>query len=256
MNLVFFLAIVVVVLAIYRNRSLSSYFILISFDWFTVYELFGISDEECKTFEVNKNYYVSSGVSVTDGNRANFEYYITPKAIRGPYPCSIIFDQQQKTFHESPHADYRDVITGKTATGHKTAISCGFAAHMLDGKKAGFWIQYRKDISDFKMEMKTLVLVFDDKFLELTDAHSRHGNLIPREVYLLEYKNADYHSVGDVKTEKMTVKQDDFWLQTNIQSTLDMGPFVSEIADIFDQDIRRFEKNAKDKFKSRNKAAA
>ena len=45
---------------------------------------------------------------------ANFEYYIVPKATKGQYQFSSIFDQQLKTFSESPNVIYRNVLNGNS----------------------------------------------------------------------------------------------------------------------------------------------
>ena len=122
-------------------------------------------------------------------------------------------------------------------------IDCGFSKN-VSNSKSGFWIRYKQHgESLWKNHPKVLYILFDRQFLNLTDAHFKVNDRIPQDVYLIEEEGPDRVKgellVGKTKARKLTVSQDDFWLQIHIQSRQDGGaPFViTELQKLLDSSL-------------------
>jgi hypothetical protein len=236
MNLTFLLTIIVIVLVIYiyRNLRVSNYFFSVFFDWVTVYKLFEIKEEEYKTFNVGDDYKKLTSNNVNYGSYslmhdkgvACFEYYVMPKAVKGQYSWSHIYDQQNKTFFESPNTMYKEVLkSGGKNRENASAISCGFEKGAINtvtpNRKSCFWITYRKEIPDSVSEYKTLVIIFNEEYLNIRNAQSFNDKIL-FDVYLIEHQDSEKnHFEAIPKVKKIEVKEGDFSVNIHVQSQQD-----------------------------------
>jgi hypothetical protein len=249
------LTIIVAILAIYvyRNLVISNYFFSIFFYWSKVYELFGISEEEYKTFEIGVDYkkLISNNVNewgplLDDKGIACFEYYIIPRAVKGSYSYGHLFDQQNKTFFETPNTIYRGVLKGKSKDGENVSISCGFGKGALSAKvavnrKSCLWIHYSKETSTTRLIQKTLVILFNEDCLNMRNAHSFNGK-IQHDIYLIEYQEGSESKVKKVEVNKDDLKvKDNFHLCINVQSQQDAqsNPVIRELYKYFNNNSKK-----------------
>jgi hypothetical protein len=255
MILTFLLVVVIAILVIYvyRNLMISNYFFSIFFYWSKVYELFNISEEEYKTLNLNGDYIklISNNINehgplMCDGEMACFEYYIIPRAVKGQYSYGHIFDQQNKSFFESPNTIYRGVLKGKSKDGGNVSISCGFNKGALSAKiavnsKSCFWINYSKETSTIQDEQKTLVILFNEDYLNMRNADSFDEKIL-HDIYLIEYQEGSESKVIKIEANKDDLNViDSFHLCVNVQSQQDAqsNPVLRELRKYFNSNSKK-----------------
>lgn len=209
--------------------SRSNYFLKIQFSWADIRPLLSFADDVFAESKTNENYSVSfngnSWTPVADSQDVNFEYYIIP--------AQAIFCQQTHRFFESPNIIYPKLLHGKHGK-EEFSVNCGFHTHFVRGK-AAFQINYTKgDSSIHPSIQKTLVILFDTKFLNLNFNSSLEYEKLPYEIYLIE-------QTGEFLDKKDVVKEIDFdkeklWLQIGSQSAQDAqsAPYSSEMYRYFE----------------------
>jgi hypothetical protein len=210
----------------------SHYFLSISFDWEDILQILEVSESERSSFVVSDKFkYQSPNANSTDGLGINnvsalFEYYIMPRVLRNrEYSSAAIYDQQLKRFFESPNINYGPVLEN---TKDGSSLVCFFKNGMPSQSSAfgnaGFAICFTHD-----NKWKTILITFDSKFLALTDAHVKWGEMIPFDIYEIFYDGN-----GDKTIKKISVDPEKIWVNTSVQSQDDAqtGPF--------DHDLRTF----------------
>ncbi len=210
------------------------YFLSISFDWKDIFRFLEVPEKDQEDFEIVEKYkYQSPNANSADGLGINsasalFEYYIIPNALRnGAYSYSAIYDQQLKRFFESPNINYGPVL--KNSKKEDSSIICFFKKGMPSKEasfaKAGFSVCFAQE-----GKWKTLVFMFDEKFLNLSDAHTQWGDRIPFESYEISYDGK-----GDNIVKKVSIDPEKIWINTGVQSQDDAqtGPFDMDLHKFF-----------------------
>jgi len=245
MEILLILAVLILAFYVYKNTKVSNYFFSIFFHWSKVYELLNIPEEEFRTFNIGEDYKKLISNNVNDGSPlvysslimsevyytdlACFEYYVIPRTWKGYYSWGHIFDQQNKTFFESPNTAYRGVLKG--GKNGESFISCGLQKGALSSKvaserKACFWINYSKETSAIQSEQKTLAIIFNEEYLNMGRAHS-FKDKIPCDIYLINHQ--------DSEVKKIEIKNGDFHVGIDVQSQQDAqsNPVISELYEYF-----------------------
>lgn len=207
---------------IYRNLRVSNYFLLVSLDWEEIPKLFGMKEGWLDTAELEEQF-KERGVK-------DFEYYIIPKALKGSFSSSHIFDQQTKIFSESPTSAYQ-LLKGKNKIGNNFSIT-GCFLRTAKNKKSCFWINYYEEIIPLQSSSKTIVILFDEKYLGIGNVY--YAQKLPFKAYLLESKddpNIPFKKVFE--TRKLDTGDSDFSLWISPQSNIEKRgiPFSLEELD-------------------------
>ena len=215
-------------------KNPGNYFLSISFEWKDIFRILEVPESQQDYFEVSEKYkYQSPNANGTEGRGAKscsalFEYYIIPNSLgNGSYSYSSIYDQQLKRFFESPNINYGPVL--KNSKKKDSSLACFFKKGMPTEKaafaKAGFAVCFSQD-----SKWKTIVFLFDEKFLNLTDAHTQWGEKIPFEAYEISYDGK-----GDNIVTKVSLDPKILWLNTSVQSQDDAqsGPFDGDLHKFF-----------------------
>jgi len=212
--------VIFIVAYIYRNLRVSNYFLLVSLDWGEIPKLFGIQEGWLDTAELEEQF-KENGVR-------DFEYYIIPKALKGSFSVSHIFDQQTNTFSESPNTAYQ-LLKGKNDAGNNFFVTGGFL-RLAPNKKSCFWINYYEKIIPLQSSYKTIVILFDEKYLNIKNAHSVTPQRIPFKVHLIESKDdpdVPFKKVSE--TRELDMDDSNFSLWVNPRANRKQGtPFSWE----------------------------
>ena len=220
--------IISIIKTMFKNPG--NYFLSIFFEWKDIFRILEVPESQQDDFKVSEEYkHEHPG---TEGRlnsfSALFEYYIIPNSLRdGSYSYSSIYDQQLKRFFESPNINYGPVL--KNSKKKDSSLACFFKKGMPTEKaafaKAGFAVCFSQD-----SKWKTIVFLFDEKFLNLTDAHTQWGEKIPFEAYEISYDGK-----GDNIVTKVSLDPKILWLNTSVQSQDDAqsGPFDSDLHKFF-----------------------
>lgn len=237
MQTVILILLIVFTLYLFFRKTYGNYFLLISLEWENIYKIFELTDGDREGLKINEDFLYRSpnandghGLGIDSGS-ANFEYYITPNALRnGSYQYSSIYDQQLKRFFESPNTNYGTILSGKTSGKENLWIGCLFNKNLHKGN-AGFSIHFSKTGDDDTIaypnnQRKTLVMLFDGKYLNLKDVHKKWGDQIPFRAYLISQNNN-----SEAVTKELTLTKDQAWINTSVQSVNDAqsSPIASDL---------------------------
>lgn len=221
----------------------SSYFFLISFEWPKVFDALGIPEAERKHLKFNMELAYKSP-NANDGDdlgideeSAHFEYYISPNALRnGWYKYGSVYDQQLKRFFETPNINYGTAFSGKTEKEDELWIGCLFSSNLVKSK-AGFSINYGRTGEEDSWSrpdstQRTLVILFDEKYLNLQDAHKTWSDKVSYRTLLISSDNR-----GDSEVKEITLPDNSVWVNTDVQSLNDaqVSPFGTELSKYFKQ---------------------
>lgn len=188
-----------------------NYFLKIQFSWDDIRPLLSFTDNVYEDSHTNDKYSVSfngnSWTPVADSQEVNFEYYIIPS--------QAIFCQQTHRFFDTPNIIYSKLLHGKHDK-EEFSINCGFHTHFVSGK-AAFQINYTQGISSILPSIqKTLVVLFDIKYLNLRFNSSMEHEKLPYEIYLIEQTKETLDRKNTVKETKFDKEK--LWLQIGSQS--------------------------------------
>jgi len=202
---------------VYRNLRVSNYFVQVHLDWEEIPKFFGIQEKWFGATDL-EDAFKEKGV-------AYFEYYVIPEAFKGSFSSSNIFDQQSKTFSESPSTAYK-LLKGKNEVGNNFSVTGGFL-RLAPNKKSCFWINYHEEIIPLEFLSKTIVILFDEKYLNIKNAHSVVPQEIPFKVHLIESKDdPDIPFKNTSETIELDIDDSNFSLWINQQSlTTSAKPF-------------------------------
>lgn len=194
-----------------------NYFLSLTFKWDDILNLLEMPTNERPNFVVNeKMYYKASNAYSAEGlgidrTEALFEYYIMPKSIRnGSYaPSSTIYDQQLKRFFETPNINYGPLLNH---TKHEEeTVSCFFSRLSSRKGKSAFSFSYTS-----VRDSKALSFYFDEKYLNLDDAHKTWSGDEEISFEVVERTRNN--------EEIVLVEKGIFWIQICVQSQEDASP--------------------------------
>lgn len=218
-------AVIILAIYVYRNLRVSNYFFQISLEWQKISKLLGLQEGWREGAEIEDNF-KERGV-------AHFEYYIIPKAMQKPFQSSHIFDQQTKTFSESPSTIHH-LLKGRNKVGNNFFVTCGFSK-VTHNKKSCFWVDYREEVSELQSEDKTIVALFDEKYLNIKNTNVQASQKIPFEAYLIKAKRGpDIFNKTIPETEKLKTDDSGFGIEITPQSDIEKRgvPFWEELRKI------------------------
>lgn len=200
-------------------KKAGNYFLSIGFTWTDIFKILEIPENEWSYYKINEKYkYQSVNANDPEGLGMNsidalFEFYILPNSIRnGDHSYSTIYDQQLGRFFETPNINYGQVLKD-TRENSDNQISCLFSTSMADAK-AGFAISSYLERENIILN-KTLVILFDDNYLNLQDAHLTWGNIFFKTYEL------SYDEKWDCKIKESSINPALLFVNIGIQSQED-----------------------------------
>jgi hypothetical protein len=239
--LILILIIIVFVAYLFFRKAPDSYFLTVSFKWEDIYKVFGLTDEEKEILKINKDFLYKSpnahdGRSLgIDEINATFEYYVTPNALGNrSYRWSSIYDQQLKRFFETPNTAYGTVLSGEK-DGKSLYTTCLFNKSLYKGNSA-FSI-YFSNTDEKGTELysntltKILIVLFDDKYLNLMGASKKWTEELSFKTYLILKPVGNSEAV----TEEITMEKGKMYVSISPQSAQDAmaSPISKYLYDYF-----------------------